>query len=165
MLVGDYGAAEEAWRELSELLSGFDDLYFAIAHKHRLAYVLWQTGQMEEALKLFNEQIHQNLDIIENGIETDVRGEANDLAGIYAFLGDEKEALKWMQMSADIGFLPIGLLDRDPLFNGIRQNDQFKKIIAQKKEEEETEEEVDRPKFEIARKKIRELEQKGILIL
>jgi len=160
LMVGDYQAAEAIWRELSEVISDHD-ISVTVPYKHRLAYVLWKMGQKEEASKLFDEQISSNLDIIESGIETDVRGEAYDLAGIYAFLGNKEEALKWLQKSADLGFLPIGLIERDPLFDGIRQNAQFLKIIAERRRIEE----ADRPKFETIGKKMRELEETGILSL
>jgi len=160
LMLGDYAAAEKTWRELGVLISDYDQ-YIATPYKHRLAYVLSMTGQDDEASVLFDEQIHQNLDIIENGVETEIQGEAYDLAGIYAFLGNEEEAIKWLQMSADIGFLPIGLIERDPMFDKIRQNDQFKMIIEKKRKEEDAE----KPKFEIVKKQIRVLEEKGILSL
>lgn len=154
MLVHDYNNAIDTWSEISEFLSGYEDQYYVIAYKHRLAYVLWQTGQREKASVLFEEFIQKNLEDIENKIEKDILGQPYDLAACYAFIGDEKEAMKWVQIAAK-GFFPTGMVARDPMFDNIRENENFQKIILQKKKEEEE----NKPRFDLIQEKLRELEK------
>ena len=161
LLLKDYQSAAETWGELGEIQDEYKDTYFAVAYKHRLAYALWQLGHKEKADKLFEEQIQQCHDIIERQTKTNVAGEAYDLAGIYSFQGNEAEALKWALIAEKKGFLPVSLVDRDPLYDNLRQNAEFRQIIEEKRNNEEKL----TPKFEKAKKKIREMEEMGVLTL
>jgi len=156
-----YDQAIDAWEKLGEMQSGTDSEFFNVAYKHRLAYALWQTGRKEEANRLFEEQIQQNIYIIENEVKTDVAGEAYDLAGIYSFLGEEEEAMKWIRISKEKDFFPLTLIDRDPLLDNLRSNEEFRQMV----EKQRIEEEQFLPKFDQAKKKIRELEERGVLTI
>jgi len=112
-------------------------------------------------MNLVMEQQKQSQYIIDNQIKTSFAGEAYDLAGIYSFLGNEKEALKWAKTAEKKGFLPVSLTDRDPLFDNLRKNKEFVRLIEGKRKSEEQL----APKFIKAKKKIRELEERGILTL
>jgi len=161
LLLKDYQSAAERWRELGELQADFEDPYFAVAYKHRLGYALLQSGHKEEGMKLIEEQKETSRYIIENQVKKSFAGEAYDLAGIYSFLGNEEEALKWAKTAEKNGFLPVSLIDRDPLFDNLKKNAEFNKLIEDKRKAEEQLP----PKLIKAKKKIREMEEKGILTL
>jgi len=161
LLLKNYQLAADTWHELGEIQADFEDPYFAVAYKHRQGYSLWKNGQQEEGMNLVMEQQKQSQYIIDNQIKTSFAGEAYDLAGIYSFLGNEKEALKWAKTAEKKGFLPVSLTDRDPLFDNLRKNKEFVRLIEGKRKSEEQL----APKFIKAKKKIRELEERGILTL
>ena len=158
---GDLQAAYDSWSKLQELEQEYEP-YARIPYKHRLAYVLWQQGQKPEAKKLFQEEMTRLEQAIQSGEQTEFKGEYYDLAGINAFLGQKQEALKWLQQAADKGFFATDLITRDPLFDGIRKESQYLKILKTKQaiEQKETQK-LDAAK-EIVRKKIQTLQVKGI---
>ena len=112
-------------------------------------------------MQIFDEFIDDNLEIINEGAEKNVPGQAYDLAAVYSFLGDENEAMKWVIITLEEGFFPLKLVERDPMFDLLRKNEKFQEIMAQKKLEEEK----NKPQTEAIRKKVLEFEQMGILSL
>ena len=118
-------------------------------------------GQKDEANSLFDEQIQENLLILKNGDVEENARRAYDLAAIYAFRNQSGEAIKWLRMAQERGFLLIDLLERDPLFDPIRENEKYKSIISLQEELEKE----DEPKFNLVKQKIRMLEENGILML
>jgi tetratricopeptide (TPR) repeat protein len=88
-------------------------------------------GKKEEAMKYFNQQI----DFCNESIrQNDPYGSGNatyDLAGVYAFLGNKKEAYKWLRQYEKLGFID-GLheyIKADRLFDNLRDDDEFKEIV------------------------------------
>lgn len=130
-------------------------------YKHRLAYVLWQLGEKEEAEKLFKEQILICMEVLDNKTGRNITGQAYDLAGIYSFLGDKQLALKYLRLSDEVRFILPSLIDRDPLFDNIRHLDEFSDIVDKYRIDPENL----GPKFGKAKEKLREMEEKGILNL
>ncbi len=63
--------------------------------------------------------------------------------------------MKWVRIARDNGFLPTNLVERDPMFNEIRSDDEFREIIEIQKKKEAASE----PRLDAMRKKIREMEQ------
>ena len=81
-------------------------------------------------------------------------------AAIYAFLGDEQRAVKYLSdYASDIvyvpslyGIIPVRFAQSDIMFENLWENDVFRKIIAQDEEEKAT-----------AVAELKELEQSGEL--
>ena len=51
------------------------------------------------------------------------------MAAIYAVQGNKEEALKWLQKAVDAGWRHYRYILRYPLFENIREDERFKKII------------------------------------
>jgi len=162
--LANYAEAEKTWLELGELVSKFDDIFYAAPYKHRLAYIMWQTGRKDEAQKLFDEKISDNLNMINKGIHSNY-GMYYDLAAVYAFLGEEEEAIKWFRSAADSGFFDVEFIMSDPLLEDFQRNPQFLELINNKINIQNTEKEKNFAELEIVKKRIRDLEGKGILNL
>ncbi len=61
---------------------------------------------------------------------------SHHLAGIFALLGEEKEALDWLENAIDRGFINYPLLaEKDPWLANIRNEPRFKKLMEQVKKE------------------------------
>jgi TolB-like protein/Tfp pilus assembly protein PilF len=103
--------------------------YIGIADDHRKAYVLWNSGKKDEARKYFEAYI---IKLKKAQILNRVGGIFYDLAATYAFLGKEKEALEQLRSMDNqnfSGFLAF-LIIHDPLFNNLRNNNEFKEIVS-----------------------------------
>jgi TolB-like protein/AraC-like DNA-binding protein len=102
-------------------------------YKHRFAYALWETGEYDSAKLMFDVQIEESEKELELG-----RVERNDphynLAGIYAFLGENDKALKHLKKHQFTSGLEI-YASFDPLFRELYYNLEFKKIIQNAKDE------------------------------
>jgi len=56
-------------------------------------------------------------------------GTAYEIAAIYAIQGNKTETLKWVQKTVEAGFLYYRYLERDSMFENIRDDVQFQQII------------------------------------
>jgi hypothetical protein len=77
-------------------------------------------GDTIEANKLIKEQLRLDLERQQNlrgyGAWTS-RGYYYDLAGSNAFLGNQKEALAWLDSAYQRGFINLWYLENDPLLD------------------------------------------------
>ena len=154
---GDLQAAYDAWSQMSILEQDYQP-YARIPYKHRLAYVLWKQGKHSEAEKLFLEEMDRLERVIQSGQQTEFKGEFYDLAGINAFLGKREVALKWLKRAAKEGFFEPELMLRDPLFDGIRDENQYLELLQESQAEEEQKKRKMDPGREIIRQRILDLE-------
>jgi serine/threonine protein kinase/tetratricopeptide (TPR) repeat protein len=72
------------------------------------------------------------------------------LASIYAIEGNTKVANGWLQKAVDAGFRDIYLNERDPWFEKVRSDGQYKQIVAQLK-----------TKLDAMRRKVNEMDATG----
>jgi tetratricopeptide (TPR) repeat protein len=104
-----------------------------INNLHRIGYSFWMVGKKKEAEYYFKEQIRIAKESIEKNAPYAVSKWAHyDLAGVYAFLGDEEEAYKYLDEYNSLNFFSrpfITLAKYDPLFRSIRNQDRFQKIL------------------------------------
>jgi TolB-like protein len=104
-------------------------------YRHRYAYALWETGKKDTAMLLFEAQIRECEKELELG-----RIERNDpyydLAGIYAFLKEYDKALGHLRKHRFTSGLEI-YAENDPLFRDLHDNQEFKRIIQNAKDEKE----------------------------
>lgn len=59
------------------------------------------------------------------------------MAGVYAFLGDEETAYKYLKEFDKKTFYPrwwLGMIKDDPLFSSIRSDERFKNILRNMEE-------------------------------
>jgi serine/threonine protein kinase/tetratricopeptide (TPR) repeat protein len=120
----------------AELLSGHyekaQEFYQKIgAQPIELGYVYWKAGRKDEARVLFQ----TNLDRLKRRLEQG--DESNDIgfymAAIYAVQEDKEEALRWLGKAADAGWNDYNYASRYPLFENIRNDERFKRIIDETK--------------------------------
>ena len=100
---------------------------------HRIGYAYSKVGKNKEALYYFNEQI-KNLTAsikLQRDFASTKRAQY-DLAGIYAFLGDKNKAYTYLDEFNTMNFYPSWWLiyvKNDPLFDSIRSEKRFQKIV------------------------------------
>jgi TolB-like protein len=130
-------------------IAGHDDEAYLIAKKyieqyimtpelrlrtsHRIGYAFWQVGKHEEAKNYFKQQIKIDEESIKLVRDiTQWKGAQYDLAGVYAFLGDREKAYQYLNAFNTLNFYPtwfITFAKYDPLFNSIRTEEPFQKIL------------------------------------
>ena len=108
--------------------------YEGIDNLHRLGYGFWQAGYEKEAMEYFDKQIYHCTESIKLGRPYAKRmGAYYDLAGCYAFLGDKSNAYKYLEEFIDkLNYFVsywFTLILYDPMFNEIRDEEEFQNII------------------------------------
>jgi len=105
----------------------------SLVQSHRIGYALYQVGKTKEAEYYFNEQIKYGTESIKLGRDIAIwKAAYYDLAGVYAFLGDKKKAYQYLDEFNTMNFYQlwwVSLAKHDPLFNKIREEEQFQKIL------------------------------------
>jgi TolB-like protein/Tfp pilus assembly protein PilF len=104
-----------------------------LIYSHRIGYAFWKVGKYKEAEHYFNEQIKYGIESIKLG-----RSFAStvpvyyDLAATYAFSGDINKAYQYLDEFNTMNFYPswlVSLSKQDPLFDSIRNEERFQKIL------------------------------------
>jgi adenylate cyclase len=131
LLSGNLESAANYWTMYEAIEEQFSDSTQYIPFRHRLGYVRYLQGDTIEANKLINEQLRLDLERQQNlrgyGAWTS-RGYYYDLAGSNAFLGNQKEALAWLDSAYQRGFINLWYLENDPLLESIRTSNEYKNI-------------------------------------
>jgi TolB-like protein len=100
---------------------------------NRIGYAFWQVGKKKEAEYYFNQQIKYDEESIKLGRElAQMKAAIYDLAGTYAFLGDKTKAYQYLDefdKSNNCSLWMVILAKHDPLFNSIRNEERFQKIL------------------------------------
>ena len=105
---------------------------FELVRTHRLGYVAWELGKYEEAEEYFKTQMYHCKESIRLKRPYGLRDAYFDLAGIYAFKGQKDLAYESLDKFASSNFYPIwliNLINNDPMFNNIRDEPRFQRII------------------------------------
>jgi eukaryotic-like serine/threonine-protein kinase len=121
---------------LAELFSGHDEKAQEYYQKSggepvELGYIYWRAGRKDEARKLFQRNLDRLQKQLEQGDESS--GIRLSMAAIYAIQRNKDEALKWLQKAVEAGYRRYRYISRYPLFENIRDDERFKKIIADTK--------------------------------
>jgi len=128
---GDLEDAVRYWSMYEEIEQQYTDTTQYLPFRHRLGYVLLLKGDAVSANKLIHEQLTRDLEQHQNlrgyGVWMD-RGYYYDLAASYAYLGNKKEAMAWLDSAAQMGFMSSWYLENDPLLNNIRDEVEFSRI-------------------------------------
>ncbi|TFH21418.1 MAG: tetratricopeptide repeat protein, partial [Bacteroidia bacterium] len=100
---------------------------------NRMGHVLWMTGRKEEAQHYFQEMIYHCKRHIEINSSYGRQAASYDLAGVYAFIGEKDSAYYYLEEFSKTNFQLYYVIDwlniRDPLFESIRQEDRFQKLL------------------------------------
>ena len=96
---------------------------------HRYGQVLVEMGRKDEGIKIMRDQLRQNERLLVNFQVGYLILYEN--AGIYAFLGNKKQAFKYLRKFDESNRWErrIDLIQIDPLFDNIRGEEEFKVII------------------------------------
>jgi TolB-like protein len=131
MFLGQYKESLKYYKKYLEILKARG--WLSLGGMHRIGYVYWQNGYREEAEYYFNEQIKYGKESIKLGREYANNKYAHyDLAGVYAFLGDKVKAYQYLDEVNKKHNYPlwwISLVKHDPLFDSIREEERFQKIL------------------------------------
>ena len=104
-----------------------------VNNMNRMGYVLWMTGRKEEAQHYFQEMIYHCKRHIEINSSYGRKAASFDLAGVYAFIGEKDSAYYYLEefsrTNSQIFLLLYFLKFSDPLFESIRQEDRFQKLL------------------------------------
>jgi tetratricopeptide (TPR) repeat protein len=104
-----------------------------LIRSHRAGYAFWQVGKKKEAEYYFKQQIRFSEESIKLSREIEQRKSAYyDLAATYAFLGEKEKAYKYLDeySKRNCFALPFVVFARhDLLFESIRSEDRFQKIL------------------------------------
>jgi len=104
-----------------------------VLQSHRIGHAFWLGGNREEAKYYFEQQIKFGEESIKLGRDIAQRKAAQyDLAATYAFLGEKEKAYRYLDEFNTIGFhsfVFINLIKQDPLFEGIRSEKRFQRIV------------------------------------
>jgi len=100
---------------------------------HRIGYAFWKNGYKEEADYYFNEQVAYCNRIIEMGREYEQSKSAYyDLAAVYAFQGEKDKAYENLRIFNQKKMIQLALvtwIKTDPLFDTIRNEQEFQQIV------------------------------------
>jgi TolB-like protein/Flp pilus assembly protein TadD len=140
LLSGNLESAANYWSMYEAIEKQFSDSTQYIPFRHRLGYVRYLQGDTLEANKLINEQLRLDLERQQNlrgyGAWTS-RGYYYDLAGSNAFLGNQKEALAWLDSAYQRGFINRWYLENDPLLENVRNTPEYKNIRKEVRDREQ----------------------------
>jgi len=104
-----------------------------LAFSHRIGYAFAKNGKDKEARYYFNQQIKNCEESINLNREYAREKYAYyDLAGVYSYLGDKIKAYQYLDNLYQLKVCPLWWLSyikNDPLFESIRNEERFQKIL------------------------------------
>ncbi len=158
LLQSEFEQAEQYYKQWQTTSS--PDPWLDNQYNYQIGYVYHHLGRIEEADKIFIEQIQKLESELENGQRLFYGSLPNylllHLSRIHAFQGNKNEAIKYLTEYAKKGF-DGGWHDFiliDPFFESLWDNPQFKAIVKQAQEEKAA-----------LRAQVREMEERGELTL
>ncbi|MBE9518219.1 MAG: hypothetical protein IMY68_06595, partial [Bacteroidetes bacterium] len=128
---GFEGKFEESLKYLKKYFERLEGLgSYRIPVMHRLGYAYWENGFYAEADYYFDTMIEYYNELSQLGRKGN---SANyDLAGVYAFRGEKDRAYENLRKFNEMEGIPLWwlqLLKDDPLFDSIRDEPEFQKIV------------------------------------
>lgn len=100
---------------------------------HRMGLAFWENGFRDEGEEYIKKQIDYSNSVLKTGRRSDqIAYTYYDLAGILAFKGDRKKAYQNLRLSNEgknCFLYMVTLIKNDPLFNSLKQEPEFIKII------------------------------------
>jgi len=128
------GHKEEAYLFANKLIEYFQKSgTLNLGELNEIGYAFWQVGKQKEATDYFNQQIkysEESINLGRNSART--KGAQYNLAATYAFLGDKGKAYYYLDELNKSEFYPLVRIIQvrhDPMFESIRNEDRFQKIL------------------------------------
>jgi len=132
---GEYQKAEKHYRKIQNIVmqDGFVESYGTPPFRHRLGFVLHKMGKKIEAEGLINTMIDKNLAIVNSDVDN-LGGARYDLTAAHAFLMKKDKSIYWLNRIFDDGsWFDYYYTSVDPLFDSIREEERFQKIMEREK--------------------------------
>jgi tetratricopeptide (TPR) repeat protein len=108
--------------------------YIPTFGSHRIGFCYWKLGNLKEANYYFNQQIKYSQEMINLQRFFSDSHPYYDLAATYAFLGNKDEAYKNLDIlkkRKSFAHWWVVFLKNDPLFDNIRKEPRFQKIVSE----------------------------------
>jgi eukaryotic-like serine/threonine-protein kinase len=98
-----------------------------LAFPENYAYILINRGEHERADSLLSEELERLNRMIEDGHESPAIYAV--VAAIHSLTGDYNSALEWLEIAYEKGYRFPYIIERNPLFDGIRNQPRYKQLI------------------------------------
>lgn len=128
---GNYVRAKEYYERAIAKISNRWNVYSGRCNTTGLGYALWKIGEQDSARKKFNESLRLDQKELEQNSEWYII--PYDLAAIHAIQGNKTEAYTWLQKAIEAGWRTYRLALIDPLFENLRNEQQFKQMMEEVK--------------------------------
>jgi tetratricopeptide (TPR) repeat protein len=120
--------AEKYYRVLQGMIDkGYRETYRSYIFRHRLAHILWMTGRQEEARKLFNEHLNNEMADLAKG--TRHFGQEYAIACAYAAMGEKEKAYEWLE-KMPFWYITYQFIRVDPMCKALRGEERYERIMA-----------------------------------
>jgi tetratricopeptide (TPR) repeat protein len=130
-MIGKYKESLRYFKKWDEFNQSRGIISFNLTH--RIGYVYWQNGYRKEADYYFDKQIEYCDGMIKAERPWAQKYYAfYDLAGVYAFRGEREKAYKNLKIFNQRPSIPLWmerLIKSDPLFDSIRDEQEFREIV------------------------------------
>ena len=126
ILIGDYTKAEEYVLKGLDIITeeGYNESPSTPMFRMQYAYILWQQGKKDEAMKYFNKQLELSEKSNRHGA----------LAAIYSFLGDTEKAYPHLKELFDGPSDFFWVVLNEPMFANIRNDERVQQLIRSEQE-------------------------------
>ncbi len=131
LFLGDSAEAKQYYEKAIAKISSRWNVYAGRCNITSLGYIFSKMGQHDEARKMFSQSLKLDREELDQGSEWYIV--LYDLAAINAIQGNKAEAYKWLQKAIDAGWRTYRLGLIDPLMENLRNDEQFKQMMAQVK--------------------------------
>ena len=132
LFAGDIPQARHYYEKTVEKYVEHLNAIIGIRNSTRLGYIYWISGERKKAQELFDLSLRLDQDQIKSGDE--FWRVWNDMAAIYAVLGDKEEAYRRLKKSIEAGFLGYRFSLIEPMFENLRDEKNFKQMMADVKQ-------------------------------
>ncbi len=131
LFLGNFAEAKQYYERVIAKISSRWNVYTGRCNTTGLGYIFSKMGQHDEARKMFSQGLKLDREELDQGSEWYIL--PYDLAAINAIQGNKAEAYKWLQKAIDAGWRTYRLGLIDPLMENLRNDEQFKQMMAQVK--------------------------------
>jgi eukaryotic-like serine/threonine-protein kinase len=116
-----YTRSEEADSEVEVLYNR------RLAHPEGYAYILINRGENERADSILSQELEHLNRMFEGGHENPVIPAV--IAGMHSLRGDSDTALEWLEIAYEGGYRFPRLIERNPIFDGIRGQPRYRRLL------------------------------------
>jgi serine/threonine protein kinase/Flp pilus assembly protein TadD len=129
---GDLGRARCYYERVRENSTTETSQSGAVSIAARLGYIHFKAGEMEAAEELFREGLERANKLLQQGNEWwEIRYE---MAAIACVHGDSAKACEWLRKAIDAGLRDYRLCSMEPMFEDLRDEQHFKRMMAEVKD-------------------------------